>query len=114
MTDHVEPLESEELHSHPGPRAYVGVAVVLAIITALEVAIYYVEPVKNSGLFVPFLIGFAVVKFVLVALWFMHLRFDNNIFKRFFITGIILALGVFGVVLWWFVSHEGAAPNVGA
>ena len=109
MADHVEPVESEELHSHPGPRQYVAVAVVLAIVTAAEVAIYYIEALGD--LLIPFLLAFAVVKFVLVALWFMHLRFDSSIFRRFFVTGIVLALAVFGVVLWYFFTHGGAAPN---
>jgi cytochrome c oxidase subunit 4 len=43
-----------------------------------------------------------LVKFSMVALYFMHLKFDSKIFRRFFVLGIILALVVFGVVLWTF------------
>ena len=70
------------------------------------------DPVRESGFFVPALLAFAVIKFALVGLWFMHLRFDSRLFRRFFLTGLVLALLVFGAVLWWFISHEGAAPNV--
>ena len=91
------PMEQEELVHHPGPRQYVGVAVVLAIITAIEVAIYYVPALED--LLVPFLIAFSFIKFVLVAMFFMHLRFDNRIFRRLFITGLVLAFVVFAVVL---------------
>ena len=91
------PREQEELSHHPGPRQYVGVAVVLAIITAVEVAIYYVPALED--LLVPFLIAFSLVKFLLVAMFFMHLRFDSPIFRRLFVTGIVLALVVFAVVL---------------
>ncbi|MDQ3955849.1 MAG: cytochrome C oxidase subunit IV family protein [Actinomycetota bacterium] len=109
--DHVEPAEAEELHEHPSPRQYVMVAVILAIITAAEVAIYYVEAIAGGSLLIPLLIAFSVVKFVMVALWFMHLRFDSHIFRRFFITGIVLGFIIFGVVLWFFFTHGGAAPS---
>ena len=112
MVDHhVEAAEAEELHSHPGPRAYVTVAVVLAVVTGLEVGIYYVT--DRAAILIPFLVVFALIKFALVALWFMHLRFDSRVFRRLFVTGIVLAFAVFGIVLWYFTSHGGAAPNVG-
>ncbi len=98
------PRAAEELHHHPGPKQYVGVAAVLAIITALEVAIYYVSALRS--VLVPFLLAFSAVKFALVVLWFMHLKFDSPIFKRLFLVGLSLALVVFGVVLWWFTLHD--------
>lgn len=108
--EHMEPGEAEELSHHPAPRQYVIVAVVLAIVTAAEVAIYYVSALED--LIVPFLLAFAVIKFFLVAMWFMHLKFDSPVFKRFFVTGIILALAIFGIVLWFFFTHGGPAPGV--
>jgi hypothetical protein len=59
------------------------------------------------------LLVLALIKFELVAAWFMHLRFDNSIFRRLFITGIVTALIVFGVVLTYFFSHGGPAPSFG-
>ena len=111
MSHHVEPAEAEELGHHPGPRQYITIAVVLAVITALEVAIYYVEMV--DALLVPMLIVFAFLKFFLVVSWFMHLRFDSKLFRRLFVTGLVLAAAVFAVVLWNFFTHlGGATPNV--
>jgi cytochrome c oxidase subunit 4 len=104
------PREDTELAHHPGPRQYVTVAVILAIVTAFEVAIYYIPAIADF--LVPLLLFFAVIKFVMVAAYFMHLKFDSPIFKRFFVTGIVLALVVFGVVLWFFFTHGGAAPGV--
>jgi cytochrome c oxidase subunit 4 len=89
--------EEPELAAHPGPRQYVGVAVVLAIATALEVGLYYLD--LPHGLLATLLLFFAVVKFSLVALWFMHLRFDSRIFRRLFVTGLILAMAVYLIVL---------------
>jgi len=34
-----------------------------------------------------------------VALYFMHLRFDSKLFRRLFVTGIILAIAVYLVAL---------------
>jgi cytochrome c oxidase subunit 4 len=82
---------------HPGPRQYVMVAAVLAVATAIEVAWYYLS--VPHALFVALLLLLAVLKFALVALWFMHLRFDNQIFKRLFVTGLLLALTVYLIVL---------------
>jgi cytochrome c oxidase subunit IV len=89
--------EEPELPRHPGPREYVVVAIALAIITALEVAVFYVDVPRV--LFVTLLLVMSAVKFSLVVLWFMHLRFDSRIFRRLFISGLILAVFVYAVVL---------------
>ncbi|HYI44008.1 MAG TPA: cytochrome C oxidase subunit IV family protein [Actinomycetota bacterium] len=91
------PQAAEELHHHPGPRQYVWVAIVLAIITAAEVVIYYIPGLES--VLVPFLLAFSAVKFVLVVMWFMHLKFDSHLFRRLFVTGFILAMIVFSIVL---------------
>jgi cytochrome c oxidase subunit IV len=94
--------EQAELHDHPTPRKYVWIAIILAIVTALEVAIYYVPALE--GVLVPSLIAFALIKFIMVALYFMHLKFDSRLFRRFFVTGIVLALVIFTVVLVTFFT----------
>ncbi len=86
---------------HPGPRQYVVVAVILAVLTAIEVALFYMDFVPQPVV-VGSLIVLMVLKFSIVALWFMHLRFDSRIYRRLFITGIILAIAVFLIVLLTF------------
>ena len=108
MSQQVEAGEEEELHSHPEPRQYINVAIFLAVVTGVEVAIYYVPALRT--LLVPILLLLAVVKFLFVARWFMHLRFDSKIFGRFFVTGVVLALTVFAIVLLYFFTHGGPAP----
>jgi cytochrome c oxidase subunit IV len=103
------PTAAEELAHHPGPRSYVMVAIVLAVVTAAEVAIYYISSLRS--LLVPLLLAFSAVKFVLVALWFMHLKFDSRIFRRLFVTGLILAVVVFAVVLATFFFRA-EAPGI--
>ena len=105
------PREDEELAHHPSPRKYVWVAVILAIVTAIEVAIYYIPSIaERPALLIPSLLFFAVIKFIMVAAYFMHLKFDSRTFRRFFITGLVIALVVFGIVLVWFFNQGGAAP----
>ena len=109
------PREEEELAHHPSPRKYVWIAIILAIVTAIEVAIYYIPAIADrQGLLITALLVFALIKFVMVGGYFMHLKYDSPIFRRFFITGLILALVVFGVVLAYFFTHGGAAPATSA
>jgi cytochrome c oxidase subunit 4 len=89
--------EEPELALHPGPREYVRVAILLAIATAFEVGLYYLN--LPHALLVALLLFFAVIKFSLVVLWFMHLRFDNRIFRRMFVLGLSLAVTVYVIVL---------------
>ena len=105
------PREEYELAHHPSPRKYVWVAAILAVVTAIEVAIYYIDSIASRpGLLITSLLIFAVIKFFMVGAYFMHLKFDSPAFRRFFIMGIVIALLVFGVVLAWFFAQGGAAP----
>jgi cytochrome c oxidase subunit 4 len=102
MTEHVDvQTPSHEEHAHPQPAEYVKVALVLAVVTALEVAAYYITALPRP-VFSAMLLVMMVFKFSLVALWFMHLRFDSKLFRRLFVTGIILALIVYTIVLLTF------------
>ena len=84
-------------HEHPSPSKYVGVAAILAVVTGIEVGLYYLE--LADRLLVALLMGLAVIKFGMVAAYFMHLKFDGRLLRRLFITGIALAVGVYTVAL---------------
>jgi cytochrome c oxidase subunit 4 len=94
------PEEGGTHHDHPSELEYVKIAAILALITGAEVAIYYVKSLK--GILVPTLILFSLIKFTMVVLWFMHLRFDSRLFRRLFVTGLGLAMFVFTIVLTTF------------
>jgi cytochrome c oxidase subunit IV len=98
-------------HAHPSDRSYVGIALILALITAAEVGTFYLEDELGSIL-VPVLLVMMVVKFAMVAGWFMHLRFDSNLFTRMFVSGIVLAVTVYLAMLaaFEFFSSDGV-PN---
>ncbi len=91
-----DPVHGDD--GHPDETLYIKVALILAIITAAEVATYYIEGLEGTPL-VAILLVMAIVKFALVALFFMHLRFDSPIFMRLFVAGIFLAVGVYIVAL---------------
>lgn len=85
-------------HAHPSPAKYVGVAVILAGVTAIEVGLYYTS-LGGLALVAP-LLGLAFIKFGMVAAYFMHLKFDGRLLRRLFVTGIILAASVYGIALF--------------
>jgi cytochrome c oxidase subunit 4 len=87
-------------HAHPGPRTYIFVAAWLAIATAIEVGLYYID--MPAGLFIGALMLLMIIKFTTVVAYFMHLKYDAPIFRRLMITGIILAIAVYMIVLTTF------------
>ncbi len=76
--------------------AYARIALILAVITALEVSTYYID---FGPLFLPALLIMMTIKFIMVASYFMHLKFDNKIFSMMFYAGLILAIGVYTATL---------------
>jgi cytochrome c oxidase subunit 4 len=96
------PLLPGEERPHPSPFQYVIIAVVLCVVTAAEVGLYYLEDELPWGLIVGLLLTLALLKFVLVASWYMHLRTDKPIFRRFFTIGVLAAVILYTVVLTTF------------
>jgi cytochrome c oxidase subunit 4 len=97
----IKPPEEEPPHghaqAHPGPGEYIRIGVILAFVTAVEVALFYAD-IRYLALVVA-LIVLSFVKFSMVVAWFMHLKFDSRIFSWFFVGGILLASSLFVVVL---------------
>src|SRR5437660_5235904 len=81
--------------AHPGPFEYIKVALILAVVTAAEVIVYYMSGLKS--VLVPVLVGMSAVKFGLVGLYFMHLTFDTRLFRRLFAMGFFLPIIVFSI-----------------
>jgi cytochrome c oxidase subunit 4 len=83
---------------HPTWRTYVVIGFILCVITAVEVAIFYIEAL--ASLLVPLLLVLSAAKFVIVVLFYMHLRFDSKIFGRVFYAPLFLAiLVVVGMII---------------
>jgi cytochrome c oxidase subunit IV len=93
------PMLPGEVRPHPTPFQYVMIGVVLVVLTAIEVAVSYMEGTIPNGLIIVLLLVMMLAKFVLVAAWYMHLRTDRLIFRRFFTVGAVAAILLFMVVL---------------
>jgi cytochrome c oxidase subunit 4 len=85
---------------HPSDLKYVYIGLLLSALTAIEITVSYASGLGIAGN--PILIVLAIMKFLLVVLFFMHLRFDNRIFRLLFFGGLILAFFVYSAVLLMF------------
>lgn len=83
---------------HAGPRTYVVVAAILLLITVMEVWVFYVPAL--SRVLVPILVLLSSAKFALVAMFYMHLRFDHAWFSYLFVAPIVVAVGLVVALLW--------------
>jgi cytochrome c oxidase subunit 4 len=91
------PARTRHAAAHPDPNQYVVIGIVLAVLTAVEVALYYVDMAHKA--LVVLLIVLSVAKFGFVIGWFMHLRFDSKLFTVLFLGGLALAIAVFTVAV---------------
>ena len=82
---------------HPSVKEYIRIALVLALLTGLEVAATYTS--IGSATLIALLLGLAAIKFILVVLYFMHLKFDDRRYSRFFLMGLAGATTLFLIVL---------------
>jgi cytochrome c oxidase subunit 4 len=95
MTSPPAPSHEPEAHAageHASVATYVKVAVVLAAVTALEVGVVYVRAL--APIVVPLLLAMAVAKFALVALFFMHLKYDARALSTVFVGPLVIAIGL--------------------
>ena len=87
-------------HAHPTAGVYLRVAAVLVILTVIEVGVFYV-PAFHPVL-VPTLLILSALKFSLVVMFYMHLKFDNRFFVFLFGGPLLLALAVVVSLLFIF------------
>ena len=93
-------MSSEREVHHPTPGQYWRIAGVLAILTGVEVAVFYLNRANDLGIFNGLiLLTLAVLKFVIVVGWYMHLRFESPLLSRFFTGGFLLAMALYAIVL---------------
>ena len=83
---------SGEEHPHPTWSIYWKVALVLTIITAVEVSAFYIPAWEESRVYVPSMLIMSGVKFVLVVLFYMHLKYDHRLFRALFGGPLIVAV----------------------
>lgn len=90
MTEEAQTAAGGE--EHASNRTYLGVAGILAVLTALEVMVFYVPALKP--VLVPILVVMMIGKFALVVMYFMHLRYDPGILKGLFTGALTVATAI--------------------
>jgi cytochrome c oxidase subunit 4 len=114
MAEHVAHTE----HTHSSAGKYVQIAVILFVLTALEVLLYEVcyghFSHSMAGLsgslepwFVEILLGLSFLKFWFVAMFYMHLKFDSKILTFLFGFSLALAFTVICALLVLFIYNRG-------
>ena len=93
-----------EMHEHPTWKEYKWVALILTVITVIEVWVYY-TPFSKSALFVPVLLIMSAVKFAIVVMFYMHLKYDHKIFKALFTGPLLIAMATLISLLFLFSTH---------
>ena len=89
-------MSQEEAH-HPTAKQYFRIAMVLSVITAIEVGIFYLEFLGYW--MIPILVVLSTGKFALVAMYYMHLRYEHRLFSYLFVTGVVLATVVIAALV---------------
>jgi cytochrome c oxidase subunit IV len=79
-------------HEHASVRTYVRVALILTLVTALEVGVIYIR--QLSPIIVPLLLAMSAAKFALVVMFFMHLRYDARALTGLFVGPLVIAAGL--------------------
>ena len=89
-------------HEHPTWSTYWKVALILTLITVVEVWIYYIPSIVASRAFVPMLLIMSAVKFFIVVAFYMHLRYDHKLFRVLFTGPLIIAMTTIVALLFLF------------
>ena len=82
----------DHAHEHPTWKQYRWVALILTLITVFEVWAYYVPTLVHSPFFVPLLLIMSAVKFAIVVMFYMHLRYDHRLFRALFTGPLTIAM----------------------
>jgi cytochrome c oxidase subunit IV len=103
-------------HGHPGHGAhdhdvskfqiYVQIAMLLAVITGIEIVAVYIP--FSKWIIVTTLVVLSFVKFMFVIFYFMHLRWDKPFCTILFFIGLVLASGT----MWGLLAIFGAEASV--
>jgi cytochrome c oxidase subunit 4 len=78
-------------HTHPDWKTYRWVALILTLLTGMEVYIYYLPSFVKTKMFVPTLLVLSAIKFAIVVMFYMHLKYDAKLFRGLFAGPLTLA-----------------------
>jgi cytochrome c oxidase subunit 4 len=94
----------EQAHDDNRFHTYVKIAMLLAVITGLEIITVYLP--FTSWLLVMALVVMSAVKFLFVIFFFMHLRWDKIFCTILFFIGLVLAGGTMWALLKLFAASS--------
>jgi cytochrome c oxidase subunit 4 len=107
MSDHAQATASpDHEHEHPTWKQYKWVALYLTLITVGEVWLYYVPPFVASPFFVPTLLILSAVKFAIVVMFYMHLKYDHKIFRTLFTGPLAIAMTMIVALVLLFLNRH--------
>jgi cytochrome c oxidase subunit 4/cytochrome o ubiquinol oxidase operon protein cyoD len=109
MANHDAHVEHHEAHTEHSTRFYWLVGLVLAIVTAIEVAIFLVQDLFAHELFLATLIVLMIAKGAGVVMYFMHIKGDFKIFQFLFVVPFLMAVSLVLVMFTLFSGHVGIA-----
>jgi cytochrome c oxidase subunit 4 len=89
--EHADHANPDHAHEHPTWKQYKWVALILTVITILEVWAYYIPALVASAIFVPMLLIMSAAKFAIVVMFYMHLKYDHRLFRALFTGPLIIA-----------------------
>jgi cytochrome c oxidase subunit 4 len=107
MSDHASSLPAHGHHDESKFPLYVEIAMLLAVITGIEIIAVYLPFAKWT--IVTALIVLSVVKFMFVIFYFMHLRWDKPFCTILFFIGLVLAGGTMWALIQLF-NVEASLP----
>jgi heme/copper-type cytochrome/quinol oxidase subunit 4 len=90
QSDAAHPAEHDaHAEGHASAAFYVWIGVILAVVTGVEVAIFYIEALDDIE--APLLVILSAAKVVLVVMYFMHLKMEPRFITGVFMAGLVLA-----------------------
>lgn len=106
MSAHSHPAASTDAGHHEASKfhIFVQLAMILAVITGVEIVLIYLPLVK--WLVVTSLVTLSLVKFMLVIFIFMHLKWDKMFCTILFFIGLVLAGGTVGALMAVFSAKD--------
>lgn len=102
--EHAEPVHHQDAHQDGNFHLFVQIAMILAVITGVEIVLIYIPLAK--WLIVSTLVLLSLVKFLMVIFWFMHLKFDKAFCTILFFIGLVLAGGTVAALMAIFSSAD--------
>lgn len=102
-------LSKDHGHGESKFHIFVQIAMILAVITGVEIVLVYLP--FSKGLLIGSLVLLSVVKFMFVIFYFMHLRWDKLFCTILFFIGLVLAGGTTAALLAIFDAEASTPIN---